>query len=110
MMFLAAFDMMKAQGLEPAINVKVILDSEEEKNSPTIGAVASAHKDLLRADAIVIHDGPMHPSNRPTVIFGNRGVTFFRLTVHGPKSDLYAATTAITCRTPRNGSRRCSHR
>ena len=90
MMFLAAFDLMKAQGLEPAINVKVILDSEEEKNSPTIGAVATAHKDLLRADAIVIYDGPMHPSNRPTVVFGNRGVTFMRLTVYGPKSDLHS--------------------
>ncbi len=90
MMLLAAFDMMKAKGLEPAINVKVILDSEEEKNSPTIGAVVAAHRDLLSADAIVINDGPVHPSNRPTVIFGNRGVTFLRLTVYGPKSDLHS--------------------
>ena len=28
---------------------------------------------LLRSDAIVIHDGPMHATNRPTLIFGNRG-------------------------------------
>jgi acetylornithine deacetylase/succinyl-diaminopimelate desuccinylase-like protein len=90
MMFLTAFDAMKAAGVEPAINVKVILDSEEEKGSPAIGMVASAHKDLLEADAIAIHDGPMHASNRPTIIFGNRGNTVVRLTVYGPKMNLHS--------------------
>src|SRR5262249_38730804 len=80
MMFLAAFDLLKARGIEPAINIKLLLDSEEEKNSPGMAAVAAAHRDLLRSDAILIHDGPMHPTNRPTLIFGNRGVTFLRLT------------------------------
>jgi acetylornithine deacetylase/succinyl-diaminopimelate desuccinylase-like protein len=90
MMFLAAFDLLKEKGIEPAINVKVLLDSEEEKNSPGIAAVTAANRDLLQADAILIHDGPMHVSNRPTMIFGNRGVTFLRLTVYGPKSDLHS--------------------
>jgi acetylornithine deacetylase/succinyl-diaminopimelate desuccinylase-like protein len=48
MMLLTAFDVLKAAALEPAINVKVLLDSEEEKGSPTIGAVAKANRDLLR--------------------------------------------------------------
>ena len=38
MMFLAALDLMKSQGITPAINVKLLLDSEEEINSPGIGA------------------------------------------------------------------------
>ena len=90
MMFLTAFDVLKAAGLEPAINVKVLLDGEEEKGSPTIGAIAKAHKELLRADAIVINDGPMHASNQPTIIFGNRGNTVVRLTVHGARSNLHS--------------------
>src|SRR3954468_22913220 len=65
-MFLAAFDGLKQMGQEPAFNVKVLLDSEEEKGSPSIPAVVNANKDLLRADAIVIHDGPRHASERPT--------------------------------------------
>jgi len=77
-------------GVEPAINVKVLLDGEEEKGSPTIGAVAKAHRELLRADAIMINDGPMHASNQPTIIFGNRGNTVVRLTVHGPRSNLHS--------------------
>ncbi len=90
LMLLTAFDVLRAASLEPEINVKVLLDSEEEKGSPTIGAVATTHRDLLRADAIVIHDGPVHPSGQPTIIFGNRGNTVVELTVHGPKAPLHS--------------------
>ncbi len=90
LMFLAAMDALKAAGMEPAIDVKVILDSEEEKGSPKIGEVATAHKDLLKSDALIIHDGPRHSSNKPTLIFGNRGNTVVTLTVYGPKSPLHS--------------------
>jgi acetylornithine deacetylase/succinyl-diaminopimelate desuccinylase-like protein len=90
MMFLTAFDVLKAAALEPAINVKVLLDSEEEKGSPTISVVAKANRELLRADAIVIHDGPIHASNQPTIIFGNRGNAVVQLVVYGPKAPLHS--------------------
>jgi acetylornithine deacetylase/succinyl-diaminopimelate desuccinylase-like protein len=67
MMFLTAFDAMKAAGVAPAINVKVLLDSEEEKESIGLGAVVEANRGLLKSDAIVINDGPMHePICRPS--------------------------------------------
>jgi acetylornithine deacetylase/succinyl-diaminopimelate desuccinylase-like protein len=90
MMFLAAFDGLREMGLDPAINVKVLLDSEEEKGSPSIPAVVSSNKSLLQPDAIVIHDGPRHQSERPTLIFGNRGATRVTLVVHGPKQPLHS--------------------
>jgi acetylornithine deacetylase/succinyl-diaminopimelate desuccinylase-like protein len=89
-MFLAAIDALHTAGMEPAINVKVILDSEEEKGSLRIGEVASVHKALLASDAIIIHDGPRHASNKPTLIYGNRGNTIVRLTVYGAKSPLHS--------------------
>jgi acetylornithine deacetylase/succinyl-diaminopimelate desuccinylase-like protein len=90
LMFLAAFDGLKQAGLDPAINVKVLLDSEEEKGSPSIPAVVSSNKNLLESDAIIIHDGPRHQSERPTLIFGNRGATRVTLVVHGPKQPLHS--------------------
>jgi acetylornithine deacetylase/succinyl-diaminopimelate desuccinylase-like protein len=100
---------MKAAGLDPAMNVKVLLDSEEEKGSPRIGEVAAAHRDLLRADGIVINDGPMHESNQPTVVFGNRreraGAT------HGlwRESNLHSGHYGNYAPNPRhNGYRPCS--
>ena len=89
-MFLAAMDALHAASMEPAINVKVILDSEEEKGSVRIGEVATANKSLLASDAIIIHDGPRHGSNKPTLIYGNRGNTIVTLTVYGPKSPLHS--------------------
>src|SRR6266571_73879 len=90
MMFLTAFDALAAAGLDPAMNVKVLLDSEEEMDSPNIGNVAKANHDALRADAIVINDGPLHESDAPTIVFGNRGNAQARITVYGPKANLHS--------------------
>jgi acetylornithine deacetylase/succinyl-diaminopimelate desuccinylase-like protein len=89
-MFLSAIDLMKARGEEPADNIKLILDSEEEMSSPSLAGVAAANRGLLHADALVILDGPAHPSNRPTVVFGNRGIAQATLTVYGPKTGLHS--------------------
>ncbi len=89
-MFLAAFDALNAAGAKPAYTVKVLLDSEEERGSPSMATVVRASRELLRADAIVIHDGPRHPSNRPTLVFGNRGAAEVTLTVFGPRAPLHS--------------------
>ena len=89
-MFLTAFDALAAANMAPVINVKVILDSEEEKGSINIGKVATANKALLKSDLIVIHDSPKHASEKPTLVFGNRGNTVVTLTVYGPKNPLHS--------------------
>ena len=90
MMFLSAFDLMAENKATPAINVKVILDAEEEKGSPRISAPVKANRDLLKSDALIINDGPVHPSNLPTIIFGNRGNAVVELTVYGPRAPLHS--------------------
>lgn len=90
MMLLATMDALKSSGDAQGINIKVLLDSEEEKGSPSIRKVMLANKDLLRSDVIVINDGPMHATNQPTLVFGNRGVAQARLTVYGAKVPLHS--------------------
>jgi acetylornithine deacetylase/succinyl-diaminopimelate desuccinylase-like protein len=90
MMFLAAFDGLQQAGADPAIHVKVVLDSEEEKGSPSIREVVGANKDLLACDALIILDGPRHASERPTIVFGNRGAAHVSLVVHGPRQPLHS--------------------
>jgi acetylornithine deacetylase/succinyl-diaminopimelate desuccinylase-like protein len=90
MMFLAAFDGLKQIGAEPANNIKVILDSEEEKGSPSIRAAVLANKALLACDALIILDGPRHQSERPTIVFGNRGAAHVTLVVYGPRQPLHS--------------------
>nr|WP_041742522.1 M20/M25/M40 family metallo-hydrolase [Collimonas fungivorans] len=90
MMLLAAIDALKAGGKTPAINLKVILDAEEEKGSPSLGGVIKRNQDLLKSDMLVVLDGPMHPSNQPTLVFGNRGIVVGTLKVYGPKQDSHS--------------------
>lgn len=86
MMLLTAVDMLKAQRVTPAINVKVLLDSEEEIGSPNLAAVVAANRPLFDADALVVLDGPEHASGRRTLVFGNRGLAQAVLTVFGPRA------------------------
>jgi acetylornithine deacetylase/succinyl-diaminopimelate desuccinylase-like protein len=89
-MFLAAIDMLRIQGKQPAYNVKLILDSEEEKGSPNLPAMVKQHRELLKADRLVILDGPRHNSNQPTLLFGCRGVADISLEVFGPRFDQHS--------------------
>jgi acetylornithine deacetylase/succinyl-diaminopimelate desuccinylase-like protein len=90
MMLMAAMDAMKAAGKAPAINVKIIIDSHEEGGKPTLIDVVKANAALLAADAVVMLDGPMHFSNKPTLVFGHRSGASFNLTVYGAKGELHS--------------------
>ena len=68
----------------PAFNIKLILDFEEEQSSPGLPEAVKNFKDLLVADLLLILDGPMHSSGLPTLVFGNRGIATLSLTTFGP--------------------------
>jgi len=89
---LAAFDAIHRTGMEPArtTNVKIILDGEEEASSPSLVPAIAKYRDKLRADLMVILDGPGHSSGRPTVAYGARGIATVDLTVYGPKSGVHS--------------------
>jgi acetylornithine deacetylase/succinyl-diaminopimelate desuccinylase-like protein len=89
-MLLTALDVLQSQGKRPAINVKVLLDSEEEIGSPNLADVVKANAPLFRADALIVLDGPVHATGRPTLVFGNRGITQATLTVFGPRAPLHS--------------------
>jgi acetylornithine deacetylase/succinyl-diaminopimelate desuccinylase-like protein len=83
--FMFAIDLLDDTGFKPAFNIKAIIDTEEEMGSPNLPEAVEANRDLLAADMLLIFDGPPHPSNRPTVGFGARGIVTITLVTHGPK-------------------------
>ena len=87
---LAAVDALKASGSGPSSNVRIILDGEEEDSSPSLVPAIARYKDKLRADLMIILDGPAHSSGRPTVVYGARGIATVDLTVFGPKSGVHS--------------------
>ena len=74
----------------PTSNVKVILDGEEEARSPSLSATMGRYRDKYRADLMLILDGPLHASGKPTLSFGARGNLVFQLTTFGPKFALHS--------------------
>jgi acetylornithine deacetylase/succinyl-diaminopimelate desuccinylase-like protein len=89
-MLLNALDLLAAQGRAPAFNVKVLLDGEEEMGSPSLAETIATDASAFAADALVILDGPLHESARPTLVFGNRGIAEATLTVFGPRAPLHS--------------------
>lgn len=83
-MFLNAIDLLKKSKKEIKFNVKVILDSEEEKSSKPLPKAVRENRKLLKADFLIINDGPVHYSEKPTLVFGCRGITTLSITTFGP--------------------------
>lgn len=83
-MFLAALDAIESLKIEPNFNMKVIMDFEEELGSPHLPQAVKDNAELLRSDMLVILDGPVHISNKPTLVFGARGIAQMQLTTYGP--------------------------
>ena len=71
-------------------NVKFIFEGEEEIGSPSLPAWVEAHKDMLRADVILVSDTTMISDKVPSINCGMRGLAYFEVKVTGPNKDLHS--------------------
>ncbi|HEX9610795.1 MAG TPA: M20/M25/M40 family metallo-hydrolase [Gemmatimonadales bacterium] len=83
-------DAWRSAGIAPPNRIKFLFEGDEEAGSSFIAEAVRRHRDLLAADLVVMADGPIHPSNRPTAVFGLRGVVGVTLTVYGPVRPLHS--------------------
>jgi acetylornithine deacetylase/succinyl-diaminopimelate desuccinylase-like protein len=87
---LAALDALKAAGVAPSVNLKFFFEGEEEAGSGHLRAMLEQNAALLRADAWLFGDGPVHQSRRQQILFGVRGVTGVEMTAYGPSHGLHS--------------------
>jgi len=80
---------LKTQGSLP-VNVKLLIEGEEEIGSPNLDAFVRAQKDLLNADVVVISDTAMIAKDVPGITVGLRGIVFFQIDVEGTTTDLHS--------------------
>lgn len=71
-------------------NVKFIIEGEEEVGSPNLGTFVKEHKDLLKADVILISDSSMLSMENPSIDVGVRGLSYIEVEVTGPNRDLHS--------------------
>ncbi len=86
---ISAFDALKAAGIKPTVNIKLLYEGEEEQGSPHFSKLVAKNLETVRGDLLIMGDGPMHQSGKQEINFGNRGITGFKATVYGPLKPLH---------------------
>jgi acetylornithine deacetylase/succinyl-diaminopimelate desuccinylase-like protein len=72
------------------VNVKILLEGEEEVSSPNLAPFIRENLDKLRADVCVISDSSMVRIEEPAITHSLRGMTYIEIDVQGPREDLHS--------------------
>ncbi|TSB47654.1 M20/M25/M40 family metallo-hydrolase [Alkalicoccobacillus porphyridii] len=75
------------------INIKVVVEGEEEMGSVHLPEFVQEHKQLLQADLVYTADGPSHNSGQPLVVLGVRGMLAFEIEIEGAAFDNHSGNT-----------------
>ena len=84
-----AFELMVKTGTLPC-NVKFMIEGEEEIGSGSLTKWLDTHKDLVKADVILVSDTGMLAEDVPSVTIGLRGLCYVEVEVTGPNRDLHS--------------------
>src|SRR4029077_13128306 len=79
----------KVNGKLP-INVKVLIEGEEEVGSVSLWDYVQKNKEKLQADALVVSDTSMLAKNAPSITYGLRGLNYYQIELTGPVRDLHS--------------------
>lgn len=71
-------------------NVKFIFEGEEEIGSPSLEAFCQDHREMLKADVILVSDTSMLGADLPSLTTGLRGLAYWEIEVTGPNRDLHS--------------------
>lgn len=92
---------LKTEGRLP-VNVKVIIEGEEEIGSPNLVPFLQEHKEMLACDMVLISDTSMFDKDVPSITYGLRGLAYMQVYVQGPNRDLHSGTYGGAVQNPLN--------
>ncbi|MEX0994439.1 MAG: dipeptidase [Balneolaceae bacterium] len=72
------------------VNVKFILEGEEEVGSPNLIPFIKNHREMLACNMVLISDTAMFDENQPSITYGLRGIAYAEILVKGPNRDLHS--------------------
>jgi succinyl-diaminopimelate desuccinylase len=82
----------KACGEKLPLQVKFLIEGQEEQGSEVLEAKLPEIAKRLACDVIVISDSSQYAKGQPAITYGLRGIAYFELRVHGPKMDLHSGS------------------
>ncbi len=83
--------LLETEGKLP-VNLKFIIEGEEENGSPNLDPFILAHTDLLAADIVLISDTSSRSLEQPSIVYALRGMCYMELEVRGPRRDLHSGS------------------
>src|SRR2546425_4064100 len=92
MLVLKALESLMAVNGTLPINVKVLIEGEEEAGGESVEAYVQSHAERLKCDAAFICDTHMPSKDTPALISGLRGIVYTEVEVRGAKQDLHSGT------------------
>lgn len=72
------------------INIKVLIEGEEEVGSVSLWDYVQKNKEKLKADALLVSDTSMLAKGVPSITYGLRGLNYYQLELIGPERDLHS--------------------
>lgn len=81
-----------AQARRLPVNVKFIVEGEEEIGGPSLAAFIPEHTDLLAADVALVSDTAILGKDQPAIVYGLRGLCYVLMDITGPAHDLHSGT------------------
>jgi acetylornithine deacetylase/succinyl-diaminopimelate desuccinylase-like protein len=72
------------------VNLKIIIEGEEEIGSMHLDDFVANHKDLLKADVVIISDTAMYDKGYPAIGYALRGLCYMQVELTGPNRDLHS--------------------
>ncbi|TBH21324.1 dipeptidase [Thermus thermamylovorans] len=78
------------EGLSARVNVKFLVEGEEEIGSPNLLPFVRVNREKLKADVVLISDGAMFAPHTPTLTYGLRGLCYLEVRLKGARRDLHS--------------------
>ncbi len=82
----------QATGEKLPVNLKFLIEGEEEIGSPNLEDFLRAHVEMLSCDAVVISDTTMFAKGVPSIAYGLRGLCYMQIDLVGPRQDLHSGS------------------
>lgn len=76
----------------PAVNLKILVEGEEESGSPNFPDLLRGHSERLGCDVVVVSDTGMWAADVPSICVGMRGLVNGQVDFHGPAGDLHSGS------------------
>ena len=74
------------------VNLKLLIEGEEEIGSPNLAPFVEQHREKLACDAVVVSDTSMFAPGEPSIVYGLRGLAYLQIDIQGPNRDLHSGS------------------